>query len=59
MRSQRVCPRTACSHVWRSERYRRKATINTTNPDYKEWHRLRYQRHTVKIDGPSLREPQS
>ena len=41
--------------------------------DFEEWHnflgnkglitallsRLRHQRHTVKIDGPSLREPQS
>ena len=55
------------------ERYRRKATIITTNLDYEEWHnflgnkglvtallsRLRHQCHTVKIDGPSLRDPQS
>jgi DNA replication protein DnaC len=55
------------------ERYRRHATIITTNLDYEEWHnflgnkalvdallsRLRHQCHTVKIDGPSLREPQS
>ncbi len=55
------------------ERYRKKATIITTNLDYEEWHnflgnkglvtallsRLRHQCHTVKIDGPSLREPQS
>ena len=54
------------------ERYRRKPTIITTNLDYEEWHnflgnkplvdallsRLRHQCHTVKIDGPSLREPQ-
>lgn len=53
------------------ERYRRRATILTTNLDYEEWHhflgnkalvdallsRLRHQCHTVKIDGPSLREP--
>lgn len=53
------------------ERYRRKATIITTNLDYEEWHnflgnkalcdallsRLRHQCHTVRIDGPSLREP--
>jgi len=53
------------------ERYRRKATIITTNLDYDEWHnflgnkalceallsRLRHQCHTVRIDGPSLREP--
>ena len=53
------------------ERYRRRATIITTNLDYEEWHnflgnkalvdvllsRLRHQCHTVKIDGPSLREP--
>jgi DNA replication protein DnaC len=55
------------------ERYRQRATIITTNLDYKEWHnflgnkalvdallsRLRHQCHTVRIDGPSLREPQS
>jgi DNA replication protein DnaC len=54
------------------ERYRRHATIITTNLEYDEWHnflgnkalvdallsRLRHQCHTVKIDGPSLREPQ-
>ena len=52
------------------ERYRRKATIITTNLDYDEWHnflgnealckallsRLRHQCHTVRIDGTSLRE---
>jgi len=52
------------------ERYRRHPTIITTNLDYEEWHgflgnkalvdallsRLRHQCHTVKIDGPSLRE---
>ncbi len=55
------------------ERYRKKATIITTNLDYEEWQnflgnkalvtallsRLRHQCHTVKIDGPSLRDPQS
>ena len=55
------------------ERYRRRATVITTNLDYEEWHnflgnkvlvdalldRLRHQCHSVKIDGPSLREPQS
>lgn len=55
------------------ERYRRRATIITTNLDYDEWHnflgnkalvdallsRLRHQCHTVKIEGPSLRDPQS
>jgi DNA replication protein DnaC len=54
------------------ERYRRHATIISTNLDYEEWHnflgskalvdallsRLRHQCHTVRIDGPSLREPQ-
>lgn len=54
------------------ERYRKKATIITTNLDFEEWHnflgnktlvtallsRLRHQCHTLKIDGPSLREPQ-
>jgi DNA replication protein DnaC len=52
------------------ERYRRRATIITTNLDYAEWHgflgnkhlveallsRLRHQCHTLRIDGPSLRE---
>jgi DNA replication protein DnaC len=55
------------------ERYRRRATVITTNLDYEEWHhflgnkvlvdalldRLRHQCHTVKIEGPSLRDPQS
>ena len=55
------------------ERYRKKATIITTNLDYEEWHeflgnknlvnallsRLRHQCHTIRIDGPSLRDPQS
>lgn len=54
------------------ERYRRHPTIITTNLDYPEWHnflgnkpmveallsRLRHQCHTVRIEGPSLREPQ-
>ena len=54
------------------ERYRRKATIITTNLDFGEWQnflgnkalveallsRLRHQCHTVRIDGPSLRDPQ-
>ena len=54
------------------ERYNRRATIITTNLDYDEWHqflghrpmveallsRLRHRCHTVRIDGPSLREPQ-
>jgi DNA replication protein DnaC len=53
------------------ERYRQRPTIITTNLDYAEWgnflgnpslvtallSRLRHQCHTVKIDGPSLREP--
>lgn len=55
-----------------AERYRRHPTIITTNLDYPEWHgffgnpklveallsRLRHQCHTIKIDGPPLREPQ-
>src|SRR3989442_718454 len=55
------------------ERYSRKATILTTNLDYNQWHnilankdlvnamlsRLRHRCHTIHIDGPSLREPQS
>lgn len=54
------------------ERYRRYPTIITTNLDYPEWHgflgnkhlvdalqsRLRHQCHTVRIKGPSLRDPQ-
>lgn len=54
------------------ERYRRRPTIITTNLDYPEWanflgnkslveallSRLRHQCHTVRIDGPSLRDPQ-
>jgi DNA replication protein DnaC len=52
------------------ERYKRHATVITTNLEYEEWHnflgnkalvsallsRLRHQCHTVKIDGPSLRD---
>jgi DNA replication protein DnaC len=55
------------------ERYRRKATVITTNLDFEEWHnflgnkalvdallsRLRHQCHTIRITGPSLREPQA
>ena len=54
------------------ERHRRRPTIITTNLDYDEWHgflgnqplveallsRLRQRCHTVKIEGPSLREQQ-
>ena len=54
------------------ERYRRKATVISTNLDFEEWHtflgnkalvdallsRLRHQCHTLRINGPSLREPQ-
>jgi len=54
------------------ERYRRRATIITTNLDYEEWYnflgnkplvdallsRLRHQCHTIRIEGPSLRDPQ-
>jgi len=53
------------------ERYRRKATIITTNLEYDDWYsflgnkkmvgalldRLRHHCHTIKIDGPSLRTP--
>lgn len=52
------------------ERYRRRPTIITTNLDYPEWanflgnkalveallSRLRHQCHTLRIEGPSLRE---
>ena len=55
------------------ERYRQHPTIITTTLDYEEWHnvlgskelvkallsRIRHQCHTVRIDGPSLRAPQS
>jgi DNA replication protein DnaC len=55
------------------ERYGRKATIITTNLEYEEWHnflanrpmveallsRLRHYCHTIRVDGPSLRAPQS
>lgn len=54
------------------ERYRRRSTIITTNLEYEEWHnflgnkalveallsRLRHQCHTIRIDGPTLRDPQ-
>jgi hypothetical protein len=52
------------------ERYRRKSTIITPNLDFPEWQtfrgnkalvdallsRLRHQCHTIRIDGPSLRD---
>ena len=55
------------------ERYRKKATIITTNLVYDEWYsflgnkkmvealldRLRHHCHTIRIDGPSLRTPRS
>jgi DNA replication protein DnaC len=54
------------------QRYTLKPTIITTNLDYDEWHeflgnrsmveallsRLRHRCHTVRIKGPSLRDPQ-
>jgi len=54
------------------ERYRRKPTIITTNLDYDEWtnflgnqpltdallSRLRHHCHTIRIEGPPIREPQ-
>jgi len=54
------------------ERYRRKPTIITTNLDYEEWYaflgqkdmvgalldRLRHHCQTIRIDGPSLRDPE-
>jgi len=54
------------------ERYRRKATLLTTNLEYDQWQvllgnkelteallsRLRHQCQTIRINGPSLREPQ-
>lgn len=55
------------------ERYGRKATIITTNLEYDDWYaflgkkemvaalldRLRHHCHTIKIDGPSLRNPEA
>jgi DNA replication protein DnaC len=55
------------------ERYRQRPTIITTNLDYSEWahflgnkalveallSRIRHHCHTVRIEGPSLREPSS
>jgi len=55
------------------ERYRRRATIVTTNLEFDEWHqflgnkplvdallsRLLHQCHTIRIKGPSLRAPKS
>jgi DNA replication protein DnaC len=54
------------------ERYREKATIITTNLEYDRWDsflgnkelvtamlsRLRHLCHTIRINGPSLRDPQ-
>ena len=54
------------------ERYRRRPTLITSNIDYPEWQavlgnktlteallsRLRHQCHTIRIDGPPLRDPQ-
>jgi DNA replication protein DnaC len=54
------------------ERYNRKPTIITTNLEYDQWHniftnkdlvnamlsRLRHHCHTIRIEGPPLREPQ-
>ena len=54
------------------ERYRRKATLITTNLEYEQWprllgnkelteallSRLRHQCQTIHINGPTLREPQ-
>jgi DNA replication protein DnaC len=54
------------------ERYARHSTIITTNLEYDEWHnflgqrpmveallsRLRHYCHTLRIKGPSLRDPQ-
>ena len=55
------------------DRYTRKSTIITTNLDYNEWYdflgqkqmvaalldRLRHRCHTIHIEGPTLRTPQS
>ena len=53
------------------ERHLRRATLITTNMDYDDWYeflgrkemvqalfsRLRHRCHTIRIDGPSLRDP--
>ena len=53
------------------ERYGRKSTIISTNLDYEEWYgflgqkpmvealldRLRHRCNTIRIEGPSLRNP--
>jgi len=55
------------------QRYGKRATIITTNLDYEDWYdflgnkpmvaalldRLRHRCHTIRIDGPSLRDPSS
>lgn len=55
------------------ERYGKKATLITTNLEYEDWYgflgqkemvgalldRLRHRCHTIRIEGPSLRHPQS
>lgn len=55
------------------ERYGKKATVVTTNLDYDDWYgflgqkdmvealldRLRHRCHTIRIDGPSLRTPET
>ena len=55
------------------ERYGKKATLITTNLEYEDWYgflgqkemvgalldRLRHRCHTIRIEGPSLRQPQS
>jgi DNA replication protein DnaC len=55
------------------ERYNRRSTIITTNLDYDDWYaflgnkqmvsallsRLRHHCHTIRIDGPTLRPPES
>jgi DNA replication protein DnaC len=55
------------------ERYQRYSTIITTNLSYDKWDnflgnltmvdalliRVRHYRHTIRIDGPSLHDPQS
>ncbi|MCM2317509.1 MAG: ATP-binding protein, partial [Thermoanaerobaculia bacterium] len=68
------CGRNACpGHVGTGAQVSPEyATIITTNLEYEEWHnflgnkalvdallsRLRHQCHTVRIDGPTLRDPQ-
>jgi IstB-like ATP binding protein len=67
----RTCLQSAAQGSAKRLSYPTRSTIITTNLDYDEWHnflgnkalceallsRLRHKCHTIRIDGPSLREP--